>query len=146
VSIAAFGIAIPNLSDQSTLLTVFSVPNVVGTLLGAGGATHGLLVLGELAVVLVVAVLLVRRRDWISGAGWATLALLASLAWLVPWYITWVLPLAAVGSSVRLRRAVLVFTLFLIVTFVPVTYRWGFAPVSESVYHASALRQALLEK
>jgi hypothetical protein len=145
-SIAAFGIALPNLSDQSSLVTAFSVPNMVGTLLGIGGATHSVLMIAELALVLVVVVLLVRRRDWLSGAGWATLALLASLAWLMPWYITWVLPFAAVGSSVRLRRAALAFTLFLILAFVPVTYRWGFAPVNVSAYQASALRQVQLEK
>ncbi len=145
-SIAAFGIAVPNLADQSSLLTAFSVPNVIGTVLGTGGGTHSVLMIGDVALVVVVAVLLVRRRDWLSGAGWATLALLASLAWLMPWYITWVLPFAAVGSSVRLRRAALAFTLFLIIAFVPVTYRWGFAPVNVPAYLASHDRQMQLEK
>jgi hypothetical protein len=33
--------------------------------------------------------------------------------------VIWVAPLAALGSSVRLRRATLLFTLFIIVTFLP---------------------------
>jgi hypothetical protein len=45
-------------------------------------------------IVLVVGYQLLRRRDWLSGAGWATLALLASLGWLMPWYVIWLLPLA----------------------------------------------------
>ena len=49
-----------------------------------------------------------------SRAGWATLALIASLAWLMPWYVIWVLPLAALGTSLRLRRAALALTVFLV--------------------------------
>ncbi len=60
-----------------------------------------------------------RRRDWLSASGWATVALIASLSWLMPWYVVWVLPLAALGTSVRLRGAALVLTLFLMVTFAP---------------------------
>jgi hypothetical protein len=39
----------------------------------------------------------------------------------VPWYIVWVLPLAALGTSIRLRRATVAFTVFLVLTFVPAT-------------------------
>ncbi len=52
----------------------------------------------------VIAYCVRRRRDWIVGAGWATLALIASLAWLVPWYVIWLLPLAALATSLSLRR------------------------------------------
>ncbi len=68
--------------------------------------------------------LLWRRRDWLSAAGWATVALIASLAWLMPWYVVWVLPLAALGTSVRLRRVSLVLTVFLVLTFLPVVWRY----------------------
>jgi hypothetical protein len=37
----------------------------------------------------------------------------------MPWYVIWLLPLAALGTSVRLRRASIVLTLFLVLTFVP---------------------------
>jgi alpha-1,6-mannosyltransferase len=121
LSVALFGFSIPNLQDQSTLLTDFSIPNVVGSVLGIGGGTPALLTLAKAGVVIAVLVLLWRRRDWISSAGWATLALIASLAWLMPWYVIWLAPLAALGSSVRLRRAAVALTVFVIVTFVPVT-------------------------
>ncbi len=40
-SIALFGSSLPNLSDQSTLLTDFSIPQVVGLVIGIGGGTPG---------------------------------------------------------------------------------------------------------
>ena len=121
LSLAFFGFSIPNLVDQSTLLTDFSVPNVVGDVLGLGGGTPGLLRIANVALVLAVVYLLRRRRDWLSGAGWATLALIASLAWLVPWYVIWLLPLASLGRSVRLRRASHALTVYLVIAFMPVT-------------------------
>jgi Glycosyltransferase family 87 len=119
LSLAAFGFTLPNLHDQSTLLTDFSIPNVVGLAIGAGGGTPGMLHLANLALVAVVLVALRRRGDWISGAGWATVALIASLAWLMPWYVIWALPLAAMGTSIRLRWATIALTLFLVITFMP---------------------------
>lgn len=119
MSLAVFGLSLPNLQDQSTLLTDFSVPNVIGLVIGGGG-TPTLLRVIDVAVILAIVLLLFRARgDWISRAGWATLALLFSLAWLMPWYIIWVAPLAALGTSLRLRRATLAFTLFLVLTFLP---------------------------
>ena len=44
----------------------------------------------------------------------------------MPWYVIWVLPLAALGSSVRLRRAALALTVFLVLTFLPSSGKvWG---------------------
>jgi hypothetical protein len=119
LSLALFGFSLPNLSDQSTLLTYFSIPQVVGLILGVGGGTPIVLKLADVLLVIVVLFLIWRRRDWLSSAGWATLALIASLSWLMPWYVIWVLPLAALSTSVRLRGAALALTLFLMVTFAP---------------------------
>jgi hypothetical protein len=148
MSIAMFGFTIPNLQDQSTLLTDFSIPNVVGLVLGVGGGTPTLLRVANVALVAVVLLLLRRQRDWISGAGWGTLALISSLAWLVPWYIIWALPLAALGTSVRLRRAAVAFTVFLVITFSPATGMFLAAhhidPLNTSAGHASRLLQQKL--
>jgi len=145
-----FGFSIPNLSDQSTLLTNFSVPNVIGDLAGLGGGTPVLLRIANVAVVLAIAFNVRRRGDWLSGAGWSTLALVASLAWLVPWYIIWVLPLAALGTSVRLRRATLAFSAFLVLSFMPITGivlgDLGIDPMSGSAGVASQTRQHQLEQ
>jgi hypothetical protein len=118
LSVALFGLSLPNLQDQSTLLTNFSVPNVIGLVIGSGGSP-GLLRVMDVLVVVAVVWLLWRQGDWLSRSGWATLALLASLAWLMPWYVIWVAPLAALGASVRLRRATIAFTLFIVITFLP---------------------------
>jgi hypothetical protein len=120
-SIEAFGWTFPNLSDQSSLLAKFSIPNLVGLVLGQGGGTPTLVRLGSVAVIVVIAALVWRRGDWLTGAGWSTFALVCSLAWLVPWYVVWVLPLAALGASIRLRRATIVLTVFLVLAFVPAT-------------------------
>ena len=122
LSVALFGFTIPNLQDQSTLLTDFSVPNIFGDLIGIGGGTPTLLRIANVALIATVLFFLRRKHgDWLSGAGWSTLALVLSLAWLVPWYVTWVLPLAALGSSLRLRRATLAFTAYLVIAFIPAT-------------------------
>jgi Glycosyltransferase family 87 len=150
VSIATFGFTLPNLSDQSTLLTDFSIPNLVGLALGIGGATPALLRVANVALVLVVVLFLRRKRDWLSGAGWSTLALIASLAWLVPWYVIWVLPLAALSTSVRLRRATLAFTVFLVLAFIPATGIFlrahGIDPLGTAVGQASRTLQNKLER
>jgi hypothetical protein len=145
LDLALFGLSIPNLSDQSTLLTDFSFPNLFGLLIGIGGGTPGLLKLANVALVLFVAHQIYRRRDWLSSAGWSTLALIVSLAWLVPWYVVWLLPLAALGTSVRLRRATLALTVFLAFAFAPATgqflSRHNINLLSSPVGQASTSRQ-----
>jgi hypothetical protein len=116
-----FGLSLPNLADQSTLLTPWAIPNVIGLVLHLGGGTPTILRLANVAVVVTVALLLRQRRDWLEGAGWSTFALIASLAWLVPWYVVWLLPLAALATSHRLRRVALILTVYLVIGFIPET-------------------------
>jgi hypothetical protein len=84
----------------------------------------------------------------LSHAGWATVALIASLSWLMPWYVIWVLPLAALGSSVRLRRVAVALTVFLVLTFLPSSGKlWGLIhlnPLGGSAGQASQNLQAKL--
>ncbi len=68
-SLALFGAHLPNLQDQSTLLTDFSIPNLVGWMVGLGGGAPGLLRVANVAVVITVALLVRRRRDWLAGRG-----------------------------------------------------------------------------
>jgi hypothetical protein len=111
-----FGSTVPNLGDQSSLVTPFSIPNLVGWAVGAGTSV---LYLANVVVAAAIAGLLWRSRNWLSAAGWGTLALLAGLSWLMPWYIAWALPLAALAGDRRLRQATLAFSLFLILSFLP---------------------------
>jgi hypothetical protein len=60
-----------------------------------------------------------RGGDAITGAGWAFLALIASIASLAPWYLVWLMPLAALSASRRLRCAALVATLYLVAVHLP---------------------------
>jgi alpha-1,6-mannosyltransferase len=46
--------------------------------------------------------------DWIAGAGWATLALLVTASSMLPWYLAWLIPLAALGADRRLTKAALI--------------------------------------
>jgi Glycosyltransferase family 87 len=122
VSLALFGFSLPNLSQQSSLLTPFSIPNLFGYILGLGGGTALILHLADVAVVVAIVLLVRRQGDWLSHAGWAAVALIASLAWLMPWYVIWMLPLAALGTSVRLRRTAGLLTVFLVLTFMPAAW------------------------
>lgn len=123
-SVLAFGAHIPDLGTQGRLVTYLSLPNLLGLLLGEGGETNTLRVLLGVALVASVALCSVvawRRRESITPAGWASVALLATLAWVLPWYVLWVLPLAALSSSRRLRMAALVLGAYLIVSWAPAT-------------------------
>jgi hypothetical protein len=148
MSVLLFGFSIPNLSQQGSLLTPFSFPNLFGYFLGVGGGTSGVLHLADVVLVVVVILLLRREGDWITRAGWATFALIASLAWVMPWYVIWLLPLAALGSSERLRRVALGITVFLVLVFLPSSGKlWNlinFNPLDGSAGQASSSLQAKL--
>ena len=60
-----------------------------------------------------------RGKDWIECVGWAMLAVLLTLTWVMPWYIVWVLPFAALAAGPRLRWAALIFGAFLVVVRMP---------------------------
>lgn len=91
-----------------------SVPGFIGTRLGLGTVGHPVaLILGALFAV--VLAWLVRRvwrgqLDWIAGAGWAAFALLLTAASLLPWYVVWLMPLAALGRDRALWKASLILT------------------------------------
>ncbi len=121
-SVVVFGFHLPDLGAQSHLVIPFSLPNLLGLALGQGGETDTLrrLLLGVLVASTVgCSVLAWRRRDSLTASGWATVALLVTLAWVLPWYVLWVLPLAALSRSRALRRVTLALGAYLILTWVP---------------------------
>ena len=90
-----------------------SVPRAASRVLGSHGLSEGVRVAFAVAFGIVAIWLLVQVRrgaDWVTAAGWATLALLLSTAWLLPWYGVWLMPLAALSSDRRLRVAAVAFT------------------------------------
>jgi len=148
MSVILFGFSIPNLSQQGSLLTPFSFPNLFGYFIGVGGGTSGVLRLADVVLVVAVVLLLRRQGDWLSHAGWATFALIASLAWVMPWYVIWLLPLAALGTSQRLRRVAVALTVFLVLVFLPSSNKFwnliNFNPLSGSAGQASSSLQGKL--
>jgi hypothetical protein len=73
----------------------------------------------------------------LRASGWANVALLLTLSWVLPWYVLWVLPFAALSASRRLRATALVLGVYLIVAWAPAsTLLWnaiGFHPEKTSL-------------
>jgi hypothetical protein len=128
LTLAVFGTGVGGMLraqvDQQNLVATASVPNQLGRLLGLGGITDGIRTVALALLVAALASLLVRthrgRIDWIAAGGWATLATLVASAWLMPWYVTWVLPLAALGRDRRLVAGALALCAYLVVMRTPI--------------------------
>jgi hypothetical protein len=123
-SLAAFGLHGPALGAQTHLVSPLGLMNLLGLALGFGGETEGMRIGSQLVLAAVLAYLALRTwrgASWIEMSGWAVLALVLSLSWVVPWYVMWLLPFAAIGASRRLRVAALALTLLLLVTSLPAT-------------------------
>ncbi|HWF75428.1 MAG TPA: polyprenol phosphomannose-dependent alpha 1,6 mannosyltransferase MptB [Solirubrobacteraceae bacterium] len=91
-----------------------SVPGLILNLLGLGGLNSAASLVLDAGLV-VWLVWLVRRvwkgqLDWIAGAGWATFGLLITAGLLVPWYVGWLVPLAALSGDRRLLIAAVLMT------------------------------------
>jgi uncharacterized BrkB/YihY/UPF0761 family membrane protein len=83
-----------------------SIPGFISSKLGLHTISHVTTYLLAAAFISVCAWLLRRvwrgQMDWIAAAGWATLAVLLASSSLLPWYVAWMLPLAALGRDRRL--------------------------------------------
>ena len=93
------------IGEQQQLVATHSVPAETARLVGLSGTPkwwRNLYVVGFLAVLVYALWRTARGADWRVAAGWSTIALLISTAWLLPWYAIWVLPLAAVSGNRRL--------------------------------------------
>ena len=60
-----------------------------------------------------------RGSDWVRMAGWAAFGLLVATSWMVPWYVVWLLPLAAVSRDRALQAASIALTLFQVINAIP---------------------------
>jgi hypothetical protein len=148
-SLSAFGLHLPDLSTQGSLVTNESVPNLLGLALGSGGETETLRLAmsGVLAVSVLLCCLQASGRPpagpaglagegrsastaainsaglagdrLLRASGWANVALLVTLSWVLPWYVLWVLPFAALSTSRRLRVTALVLGVYLILAWAP---------------------------
>jgi hypothetical protein len=91
-----------------------SIPGVISERLGLPGVGHIVTYVLAGGFVAVCGWLLHRvwrgTLDWIDAAGWAMLAMLVASSSLLPWYVAWLLPLAALARDPRLRRMALIMT------------------------------------
>lgn len=123
IGLIAYGPAIEHMgkalsADQGFPWIVVSVPGYVGHYLGLGPFTPTLrhALFGVFAAVVVMLIVRSRGgRGWVEGAAAATLVLLLTTGWLLPWYIVWLLPLVAVLPGRFLPGAAVVLTLLLVV-------------------------------
>jgi hypothetical protein len=53
-----------------------------------------------------------RGGDWVRAAAWATTGLLLATSWLLPWYLLWPLPLAALSRDQPLKLLLLSLTAY----------------------------------
>jgi alpha-1,6-mannosyltransferase len=83
-----------------------SIPGVISGRLGMATVGHlaGYVLAAAFVIVSAWLVWRVWRQtiDWIDGAAWSTLALLIASSSLLPWYVAWMLPLAALARDRRL--------------------------------------------
>ena len=124
VWLGAFGLHGPELRAQARLETSLSVQSLAGFALGLGGATDGVRTAFQVGLGVALLGLLVaswRGRPWLAMAGWGMLAVVVSLSWQMPWYVAWVLPLAALAGDRRLRWATVALSAYLLVALAPAT-------------------------
>jgi hypothetical protein len=101
--------------------TLFSGPDRLAAALGAH-ITPAIRTLSTAAAgVIALGALVASRRgaDPITAAGWAFLALIASIASFAPWYLIWLLPFAALARNRPLRVATLLVTLYVMAAHTP---------------------------
>jgi len=98
----------------------WSIPSTVSRLTGIGiDPVRFAFLAGFAALVVCLLVWTARGGDWVRAAGWAVLGLLVATAWLVPWYLIWALPLAAVARDPWLAGGTLALSAFQLPNGVP---------------------------
>jgi len=145
VSYAAFGAHGPDVSDQSRVVAAVAVPNLVGLGLGFGGVTDTMrtvLEAGLGAIVLAACFAVWRGRELATWLGIVALAALLTLTWVLPWYVLWLVPFAALSRSRVLKGAAIVMSAWLIFSWVPLMpdaiHSIGLRPTHTALGHEHA--------
>ena len=105
-------------ADQRDAVSNRSLPGILSRAFGADGPPAWLQAGAGAGFVVAYAWLLRAawrgEMDWLLAAGWATVAMLLAVTWLMPWYVVWLLPFAALAGSRRLQWAAVALTLFVV--------------------------------
>jgi alpha-1,6-mannosyltransferase len=104
-----FSLAGENQSRTSHLSIPITVARLTG--LGSDGVRLAAAILFA-ALVLYLLACTWRGGDWIRAAAWAAFSLLLATAWLLPWYLIWLLPLAAISRDRTLQLLTLLLTAY----------------------------------
>jgi alpha-1,6-mannosyltransferase len=133
IGIAAFGThaldALSLINSNQDRSSRFSLPyktaQLLGALLPGGRLDYRDAVRAAFAVALAAVFVWLLWQTWrgtiavIDAIAWTTLAVLLASAWLVPWYILWLLPFAALARDRRLQVATLALTAWMLAIAVP---------------------------
>jgi hypothetical protein len=121
----AFSIISSNQGRTSRWSLPYKTAQLLGALLPGDRLDYRDAVRVLFAVAFVAVFLWLLWRTWlglttaIDAIGWATLAILLASAWLVPWYILWLLPFAALSRDRRLQLATLALCAWMLPIAVP---------------------------
>jgi glycosyl transferase family 87 len=89
----------------------YSLPNLLSELLNLDvDLIRAFTATAFLLLVVLLLLWTARGADWIRATGWAALGLLLATAWLLPWYLIWALPFAAISRDNLLIAATLSLT------------------------------------
>jgi len=113
----AFGLAGENQDRTSHM----SIPVTFARLAGLGAGPVRTVALGLYGAALVgLLVWTWRGGDWVRAAAWAAFGLLLATSWLLPWYLIWALPLAAVSRDRTLTLLILALTAYQLGARIPI--------------------------
>jgi hypothetical protein len=121
----AFSIISSNQGRTSRWSLPYKTAQLLGALLPGDRLEYRDAVRVLFAVAFVAVFVWLLWRTWlglttaIDAIGWATLAILLASAWLVPWYILWLLPFAALSRDRRLQLATLALCAWMLPIAVP---------------------------
>jgi hypothetical protein len=133
LGLAAFGThaldAFTLISSNQDRTSRFSLPYKTAQLLGAvlpgDRLDYSDGVRAAFAIACVAVFVWLLWRTWrnliepLEAIGWATLAVLLASAWLVPWYVLWLVPFAAISRDRRLQLATLALCAWMLAIAVP---------------------------
>jgi hypothetical protein len=121
----AFSIIDSNQGRSSRFSLPYKTAQLLGALLPGNRLDYRDAVRAVFAAAFAVVFVWLLWRVWrgrlgaLDGAGWATLAILLASAWLVPWYILWLLPFAALSTDRRLWVGTLALSAWMLAIAVP---------------------------